>query len=129
MSLPPEIWLEFFIGIAHDAVEASLNRYIASIPYLLLGELMTLVKTTITISEEVWEEFKRTVNSRYGGSRSPSQVVEEAIRSYNVVEMLQVSAGDLGVEIGGYPSSSEVDVRRPRFPVSSVRILREIRKE
>jgi len=90
---------------------------------------MTTVKTTITISEEVWEEFKRTLNSSYGGSRSLSQVVEEAIRSYKVVEMLKVSAGDLGVEIDEYPSSSEVEARRPRFPGSSARILREIRKE
>jgi predicted CopG family antitoxin len=90
---------------------------------------MTTIKTTITISEEVWEEFKRTVNLRYGGSRSLSQVVEEAIRIYNVVEMFWGSAGDLGVEIGGYPSSSEVEARRPTFPGSSARILREIRKE
>lgn len=60
---------------------------------------MTAVKATINIREEVWEEFKRTVNSRYGGARSLSQVVEEAIRGYNVVELLRESAGDLGLDI------------------------------
>jgi len=90
---------------------------------------MTTVKTTINISEEVWEEFKRTVNSRYGSSRSLSQLVEEAIRSYNVVEMLQESAGDLGVELGEYPSSSEVEARRITVPESSARILREMRDD
>ena len=88
---------------------------------------MTTIKTTITISGEVWEEFKRTVNSRYGGSRSLNQVVEEAIRRYNVVEMLRESAGDLGVEIGGYPSSGEVEAGRPTVPGSSARVLKKIR--
>jgi len=88
---------------------------------------MTTVKTTITTSEEVWEEFKRTMNSRYGGSRSLSQVVEEAIRSYNVVEMFRESAGDLGIEIGEYLSSSEVEERRPTVPGSSARVLKKIK--
>jgi len=88
---------------------------------------MTAVKTTINISEEVWEEFKRTVNSMYGGARSLSQVVEEAIRSYNVVEMLRESEEDLGVEIGGYSSGSEVEARRPTVSGSSAKILREMR--
>ena len=90
---------------------------------------MTTVKTTVNISKEVWEEFKRTVNSRYGGSRSLSQVVEEAIRGYNVVEVLRESAGDLGVEIGEYPSRSEVGARRPTVPVSSARVLKKIRDD
>jgi len=88
---------------------------------------MTTVKTTVNISEEVWEEFKRMVNSRYGGSRNLSQVVEEAIRSYNVVEMFRESVGDLGAEISVYPSSGEVEAKRPTVPESSARIIREMR--
>ena len=34
--------------------------------------------TTIKIDEKVWEEFKRTVNSRYGGSRKLSKIVARA---------------------------------------------------
>jgi hypothetical protein len=32
--------------------------------------------TVIKIDEKVWEEFKREVNSRYGGSRNLSKIIE-----------------------------------------------------
>jgi hypothetical protein len=65
--------------------------------------------TAIKIDEKIWEEFKREVNSRYGGSRNLSKIVEEVISSYNVVETLQISAKELRVEVTGYPSSSEAE--------------------
>ena len=56
-------------------------------------------------------------------------MVEEAIMGYNVVEMLRGSAGDLGVEIGEYSSSGEVQARRPTVPGSSTRVLRGMRDD
>lgn len=37
--------------------------------------------TAINIDEKIWEEFKRAVNRRYGGSRNLSKIVEEAMSS------------------------------------------------
>ena len=88
---------------------------------------MTTIKTTINIDEKVWEEFKRTVNNRYGSSRNLSKIVEEAISSYNVVETLQTSAKELGVETTEYPSSSEVELRRPAVEAGSAKVIREMR--
>lgn len=75
--------------------------------------------TAINIDEKIWEEFKRAVNSRYGGSRNLSKIVEEAMSSYNVVETLQISAKELGVEATGYLSSSEVEAHGGSMAVES----------
>ena len=77
--------------------------------------------TTIKIDEKVWEEFKRTVNSRYGVSRNQSKIVEEAINSYNVVETLPISAKELGVVVAEYPSISEVEAHGGSIAVESKR--------
>lgn len=87
---------------------------------------MTVVKTTINIDEKVWDEFKKTVNNRYGGLRNLSGAVESAIRNYNMVEVLRESASKLGVD-PEYPSSREVEQRRPTVTVSSSDVLREMR--
>ncbi|MCK4438530.1 hypothetical protein KAV47_05610 [Candidatus Bathyarchaeota archaeon] len=91
--------------------------------------LMTTVKTTINIDEDVWEEFKRTVARRYGGTRNLSQVVEEALMNYNTLELLRASARELGVDLGRYPSSNEVEMNRPMVPGSSAEFVREMRDE
>lgn len=87
---------------------------------------MTVVKTTVNIDEKVWEEFKKTVSNRYGGLRNLSGAVESAIRNYNMVELLRESASKLGVD-PDYPSSREVEQRRPAAPVGSSEVLREMR--
>ncbi len=87
---------------------------------------MTVVKTTINIDEKVWEEFKKTVSNRHGGLRNLSGAVESAIRNYNMVEVLRESSSKLGIE-PEYPSSREVEQRRPSVPVESSEILREMR--
>ena len=88
---------------------------------------MPEVKTTIIIDEKVWEEFKKTVSNRHGGLRNLSGAVETAIRNYNMVEVLRESSSKLGID-PEYPSSREVEQRRPSVPVESSEILREIRK-
>ena len=90
---------------------------------------MTVIKTTINIDEKVWEEFKRAVNSKYGGSRNLSKVVEEAIRNYNIISMLRGSAEELGIEITELPSSSEVEARRPTVDEGSAKVIRDMRDE
>lgn len=88
---------------------------------------MPEVKTTIIIDEKVWEEFKKTVSNRHGGLRNLSGAVETAIRNYNMVEVLRESSSKLGID-PEYPSSREVEQRRPSVPVESSEILRESRK-
>ena len=88
---------------------------------------MTVVKTTVNIDEKVWEEFKRTVSNRYGGLRNLSGAVENAIRNYNMVEVLRESSSKLGIN-PEYPSSREVEQRRPSIPVESSDVLREMRE-
>ncbi|HEX9915913.1 MAG TPA: hypothetical protein VGB32_13440 [Candidatus Bathyarchaeia archaeon] len=90
--------------------------------------LTTTVKTTINIDEEVWEEFKRTVDRNYGGSRNLSKVVEEAIRNYNTLELLREAAKALNIEPGAYPSSTEVETNRPSAEGTS-RLVREMRDD
>ena len=75
--------------------------------------------TTIKIDEKVREEFKKTVNSRYGGSRNLSKIVDETINSYNVVETLPISAKELGVEVTEHPPISEVEAHRGSIAVES----------
>ncbi len=101
--------------------------YIPALLALHKVNLTTTVKTTVNIDEEVWEEFKRAVNRRYGGTRNLSKAVEEAISSYNTVELLREAAKALDVEPGEYPSSSEVEKNRPTAAGTSglVRLLRE----
>ena len=89
--------------------------------------LMTVVKTTVNIDEKLWEEFKRTLSNRYGGLRNLSGVVEGAIRNYNLVEVFRESASKLGIELE-YPSSEEVEARRPSISVDSYDVLNEIHK-
>jgi light-regulated signal transduction histidine kinase (bacteriophytochrome) len=59
------------------------------------------------------------VNSRYGGSRNLSKIIEEVISSYNVVETLQISVKELGVEVTGYPPCSEVEAHGGSIVVES----------
>jgi len=89
--------------------------------------LMTTVKTTVNLDEGVWEEFKRAVSSRYGGTRNLSGVVEYAISNYNMVRLLRDSAKAIGLNVEEYPSSSEVEEKRPSVSVDSASILREMR--
>ena len=90
--------------------------------------LTTTVKTTINIDEKVWEEFKRTVDRRYGGSRNLSKVVEEAISNYNTLELLREAAKALRIEPGEYPSSAEVETTRPSAEGTS-RLVKEMRDD
>ena len=55
--------------------------------------------TTIKIDEKVWEEFKRTVNSRYGGSRKLSKIVEETHKQLQRRRDATDFSEGLGVEV------------------------------
>ncbi len=85
--------------------------------------LMPVVK--ITIDEKVWDDFKKTVNNRYGGLRNLSWAVECAIHNYNMIDILRESASKLGLD-PEYLSSREVEQRRPSISGGSA-VLREMR--
>lgn len=88
--------------------------------------LVPVVKITIAIDEKIWDEFGRTVSNRYGVLRNLSGVVDDAIRNYNMVEVLRESATKLCVD-PEYPSSREVEQRRPSISGGSA-VLREMRE-
>lgn len=90
--------------------------------------LMT-IKTTVNIDEDVWEEFKKAVSTRYGSTRNLSGAVEHAINNYNTVRLLRRSAKTLELPPAEYPSSSEVEERRPEVAVDSSSVLREMRDD
>lgn len=90
---------------------------------------MGVIKTTVNIDERIWNEFKRVVSSQYGGVKSLSRLVEEALRSFNTLELLELFLELWGVEVGIYPSSREVVERRPKLETSAGRVVREMRDE
>ena len=90
---------------------------------------MGVVKTTIVIDEETWNEFKKTVSSRYGSLRMTSLAVEEAIKCFNAVEMLKGFSDAMGFVTSVYPSVREVEERRPKLGTSAGEEVRGMRDE
>jgi len=90
---------------------------------------MGVVKTTIVIDEETWNEFKRSVSSMYGSPRMTSQAVEEAIKCFNSVELLKRFSNAIGLFASGYPSVREVQERRPKLETSAGEEVRRMRDE
>jgi len=90
---------------------------------------MDTIKTTINIDEEAWNEFKKTVSSRYGSIRKLSYAVEEAIRCFNTAGLLNRFSEMRGINAGVYPSIREVEERRPRLEVSAGEVVRAMRDE
>lgn len=88
---------------------------------------MGTVKTTIVIDEETWNEFKRSVSSRYGSPRKTSLAVEEAIKCSNAVELLKNFSSAMGLVADAYPSVREIEERRPKLETSAGEEVREIR--
>jgi len=94
-----------------------------------MANRMVTVKTTIVVDEKAWTEFKRVVSSRYGGVRKLSSAVEEAIRSFNAVEMLNSFSSSMGLDASVYPSIREVEIRRPKLGTSAGEVVRRMRDE
>lgn len=81
---------------------------------------MGKVKTSVSIDEDLWKEFKRLVSSR---DRELSEVLEELIREELLVDLeavLKELAGELETELDFKPIKS-------RAPVSV--LVREMRNE
>jgi hypothetical protein len=87
------------------------------------------IKTTINVDKETWNEFKRTVSSRYGSVRNLSSAVEEAIQSFNTVELLNRFVEQKGIEIEVFPSVREIEEKRPKLESSAGEAVREMRDE
>ena len=90
---------------------------------------MGVVKTTLVIDEETWNEFKRSVSSRYGSLKKVSFAVEEALRSFNTIELLEDFSKSKGFVINTYPSLREVEERRPKLKTSAGEEVRRLRDE
>ena len=90
---------------------------------------MATVKTTINVDEETWNRFKRSVTSRYGSIRSLSDAVEEAIKCFNIEELLEMFVKQAGIEVESYPSLREVEERRPKLATSAGEEVRAMREE
>ena len=90
---------------------------------------MATVKTTINVDEETWNRFKRSVTSRYGSIRSLSDAVEEAIKCFNIEELLETFVKQAGIEVEPYPSLREVEERRRKLATSAGEEVRAMRDE
>jgi hypothetical protein len=90
---------------------------------------MTTVKTTINIDEETWNRFKKVVSSNQGSLRNLSNAVEEAIRCFNTDELLARFMEMMNIDLGGYPSLSEVEGGRPKLETSAGETVRAMRDE
>lgn len=87
------------------------------------------VKTTIVVDEKVWNQFKKTISSRYGSHRNLSPAVEEAIKCFNAVQLLNSFSSAMGFDTKIYPSIRDVESRRPKLKTSTGKIIREMRDE
>jgi len=68
------------------------------------------VKTSFYLNEEVWNSFRRAVLRK--GVRGLSREVEEALKSYNTLDLVRKIVEML--ELGrSFPSSNEVISSRP----------------
>ncbi len=90
---------------------------------------MGTIKTTIVVDEETWTEFKKAVSSKYGRFRKLSFAVEEAIKCFNLVELLKSFSSSIKLDTSIHPSSVEVKSRRPRLDTSSAEAVRKMRDE
>lgn len=90
---------------------------------------MSKVKTTIIVNEKVWNQFKETISSRYGSHRNLSSAVEQAIKCFNAVELLNSFSDAMRFDTKIYPSIRDVENRRPKLKRSAGKIVREMRDE
>lgn len=90
---------------------------------------MDAVKTTINVDDETLREFKKMTTSRYGTSRKLSAAIEEAMRSYNSSMILSEYAEKEGITLTSYPSSREVEERRPKLEASVGEEVRAMRND
>ncbi|MBS7644844.1 MAG: hypothetical protein QXR65_01260 [Candidatus Bathyarchaeia archaeon] len=85
------------------------------------------VKTSFVIDEKVWTDFKTITLNRYG-TKKLSSAVEEALKAFNVLSMIEELAGKLDLEIF-YLSSRELKEKRPTVRASAGATIREMRDE
>ncbi|MGQ9479606.1 MAG: hypothetical protein ACUVQ0_06320 [Thermoproteota archaeon] len=69
------------------------------------------IKTSFYLNEKVWDSFRKAVLRR--GVRRMSKEVEEALKSYNTLDILRKAVESLNLE-RRFPSSEEVVSSRPK---------------
>jgi len=87
------------------------------------------VKTSLSIDEKVWQDFRKMALGRYGSTKRLSSIVEEALRTYDTRSLMEELGKKLGLTISTYPSSKELKEARPSVKVSAGDIVREMRDE
>jgi len=90
---------------------------------------LATVKTTPVLDEKVWSEFRKFVEQVYGTTRKMSAGVEEALRSFAPIAVLEAFASSAGIVLDSYPSSQEIVSHRPKVRVSTARAIRRMRDE
>jgi len=86
------------------------------------------LKTTIIVDEELWNRIRQSILPRSASSKNLSKTVEEALRMFDAEGMLFKLARRLGIEIEGYPSSSEIRRGRPKVGIGVADTVREMRE-
>ena len=87
---------------------------------------MTSVKITINIDEETWNRFKRAVYTRL---KNLSGAVEEAIKAFDMEELMSAYMKARGIDTRRYPSLREVEEGKPRLKTSAGVPVRTMRDE
>jgi hypothetical protein len=96
-----------------------------------MAKHMDTVKTTISVDNETLREFKKITSQRYGTTRKLSAAIEEAMKSYNSTSILSRYAEKEEINLTAYPSSKEVEEKRPNVKASAgkeVRAMRDARE-
>lgn len=83
------------------------------------------VKTSFIIDEKIWNDFKMVVLNRYG-TKKLSSAVEEALKAFNTLAIIEELSENLGLEIS-YFSSKELKEKRPAVKASAGATVREMR--
>jgi len=88
------------------------------------------VKISILIDEKVWNAFKLLVQSEtYTNQRKLSKFVEEALRSFNTVNIVEEFTSRYNLSSTAYYSSKEIKQKRPKVSFSTGAIVREMRNK
>ncbi|MEM2998009.1 MAG: hypothetical protein QW542_03580 [Thermoproteota archaeon] len=85
------------------------------------------VKTSFIIDEKTWSNFKAVVLNKYGVKKL-SSAVEEALKTFTTLTVIEEFTENLGIKIS-YPSSNELKKNRPAVRASASAIVREMRNE
>ncbi|MEM2122355.1 MAG: hypothetical protein QXE79_01835 [Candidatus Bathyarchaeia archaeon] len=95
--------------------------------YYINREWSMGVKTSFIINEKVWSNFRAAALNKYG-TKKLSSAVEEALKTFNTLSIIEGFAEKMDLEIS-YLSSRELKEKRPVVRTSAGAKVREMRDE